>query len=361
MKSFWWWLSHPHYYLKLLQRNRAREALGLRLIPYLSKAEQAADNSTPTKKIVAVVRAVERGDAIVDHDALQLWAQAQSDASVQQLADDLTQLSQANFAEVSTTISAKQLRQLRRDTLNRIEFESLSITPHLPVLIPLVSAFFLFSGYIHTAILFSKFEVEFSRYFGLSDYIAASMESLISVIIATTLAILMMSVSRKAQRLNALQRQLMVNNGGTIFGMTAVFVAFMLMRNQLQSDEYRSYIVYAILITVGTSGTPFISAYAKRPNATLLFSIFVVMYGSLLWLMTNTELQQLSRPSKTTVAIVLNDGTTIDGQRVIAGNSLYLFLLAENKEVSIIPIENIKQIHYAGSVSKKLSSTTATP
>jgi len=64
--------------------------------------------------------------------------------------------------------------------------------------------------------------------------------------------------------------------------------------------------------------------------------------------MTTIEVQKLSEPAKMQTRIVLNDDvTTILTQRIIAGNSLYLFLLDEQKEITVLPIENVKHIHYA--------------
>ncbi len=346
-KSYGWWLLHPRQWPLLIQRNRLREALGLRLIPWLSKAEQSGDNSAPTKKIVQVVHALERQEVIGDDDAQQLWDQARHDPAIQQLADDLHRVSCGSTLPISNLLSAKSLRRLRKDTLKSIEFETLSIAPHLPVLIPLVSAFFLFSGFIHVAIFFSSFDLPFSRYFGLSDYIAASMDSLMAVILSTLLAIVMMSMTRKVQRLNALQRQLLVANWGTVFGIVMMLIALVILGSSSTSDELRTMVIYALMITVGTSVAPFISAYAKRPNATLLFSLFIVIYSALLWLMSNTELQALDKSGNSNTQIILNDDSgTVLTQRIIAGNSLYLFLLNDRREITVLPIENIKQIYY---------------
>ena len=148
-KSLWWWLLHPRNWSMFVQRNRLREELALRLIPWLSKAEQSADHIVPTKKIVRVVQAIELGETINDEEAQQLWSRAGSDPKIVQVAEALRQLSCAESNEYAQSVSSRTLRQLRRETTQNIDFESLSITPHLPVLIPIVSAFFLFSGYIH--------------------------------------------------------------------------------------------------------------------------------------------------------------------------------------------------------------------
>ncbi len=345
MRSFWWWLCHPFYWRLWSQRNRRREQLGLQLMAFLSVAEQSVDDIAPTQKIVTIVNAIEAGLEVADEDAARLWQRALQHPEVAATAQQLQQLTQALRPHNYQPISIKQLRRQRRESTRAIEFESLAMTIQLPLFIPLASAFFLFSGYVYTNIFFASFPLNVSRYFGLTDYISASMDGLMPTLIAVAVSLLSLVLLRRSLRLNSLQRQLRVQNGVTLLTLIGLGVMLYFFKRVMSPDEFRLLAIYGAMVGFGASVVPYFSAYAKRPNLTLLVSNFVVLYVAVIWFTAAQAAQKIKRPSTQSSVVVLSDEqNTVLEHRLIAGNSLYLFLLDDSGAVIVVPVNSVKHI-----------------
>lgn len=346
MKSFWWWLFSPLHWRLWGQRNRRREQLALLLFKQLSAIDRAADSIEPSWRVVAVVKAVESGLIPTQAAALTLWQSAQSDTLVQNSAEHLRVLCSGHKPDNFEPLSARYMYRLRRDATRGIEFGTVSLMAHLPVLLPLLSALFLFSGYVYITLLFRPFDISVNRYFGLSDYISASMEGLVPTLAACLFSLVTFYFTRRLLRLSAMQKLLHVQ---ILVQLTVpvLLVAVVIYMRHISPDNANLLTIYTLSIGIGTFIVPHLAAYSSRPYLNLLLGTFVVLYAAIIWLLAEKRVQvALSNKPAYTEIIFTEQAEQPKRWRIVSGNTLYLFLLNDAKELVAVPIEQIRSIRH---------------
>lgn len=341
------------YWRQRLALIRHREQLALLLWPFLSARERSEDDAAPLQLLARVVRALEAGreDFPDDAPAQALWQQARSDHQVTQASTSLQILRQQLEVRGSPgvkldPVGKKQLKQLRRRTkTDRLAENNQWL--HAPLTLPLISTLFLFSGWLYNTIFFSHFDVPVGRYFGLGDYLAASIDGLIQLAAAVGVGIIIQFVSGTRFRLKALQNHLGATwqqAGESALGF-GVLIAGLLILDDFPMQGL--FLTYTLMVAVPmTLLLPLLLGRSRRPvRDTMLLSV-VTVYLAAIWVMAEMRFANLeARPVSSEITMISAPDTSLPW-RVISGNSLYLFLLNEQHEVVAVPVQQVLSVRY---------------
>ena len=361
------WLTPSFWRLKSASL-RQREQLALLLWPYLTEAERSADDSTPLRLLVRVVRAIESGrdDFAADPAAKELWTRAESDQAVQQAAGALRTIRlQLNGDTVASglrvaPIERKQLKVLH-DRMHTSNLENaFSTWLNAPLALPLMSVLFLFSGWLFNTIFFSNYHLPVGRYFGLSDYLAASIEGLVPAVVAVLFTFATQWLMRNRIRLQVLQNQLGSGWRNLIFSSLAFFLIFPLIPYLFSEPEVQRLLrLYLIALAVPILAIPVGIAFSKRPARDTLLLNFLVIYVAVIWFTAEMRyINSINRDKVRPEVILANAPDKVLNWRVISGNSLYLFLQNENNEVVAVPVQQVLSVRYPK--KEQVSSPAAT-
>lgn len=364
------WLSPSFWRLKSASL-RQREQLALLLWPYLTEAERSADDSEPLRLLVRAVRAIEDGrdDFATDASAKALWARAESDQAVQQAAGALRTIRlQLNGDTVASglqvaPIERKQLKVLHhRMNASKLE-NAFSSWLNAPLTLPLMSVLFLFSGWLFNTIFFNKYNLPVGRYFGLSDYLAASIEGLVPAVVAVMFTFATQWLMRNRIRLQVLQNQLGSGWRNLMLSSLAFFLIFPLIPYLLPEPEVtRLMRIYLIALAVPILAIPVGIAFSKRPARDTLLLNFLVIYVAVIWFTAEMRFINSMNSDKARPEVILaNAPDKILNWRVISGNSLYLFLQNENNEVVAVPIEQVLSVRYPNKERASAPAATKAP
>ena len=347
----WRWLTIPYWRRRFALLNH-RERLALLLWPYLSPTERSVDEAAPLALLVRTVRAIETGADQFPEDppARQLWQQAGADPHVRQAAAALRtlRLQMLGTTPSSTpieSVSKKELRPLQmRMKADRLADDRGWLQQ--PLTLPLASTLFLFSGYLFNTILFGHFGLPVGRYFGLSDYLAASIDGLIPATIAVVFVVVLQLLVKSRVRLKALQNRLgktWRHTGETVLIFGALTFLWTL---QDASDQQRIQIIYTLMIGFPMLLLPSILAFSLRPARDTVLLSFAAVYLAITWFSAERRYINLMGSDQGTEITLAAAPNKALPWRVISGNSLYLFLLNEEQEVVAVPVQQVVSIRY---------------
>ena len=155
------------------------------------------DDMPALQLLNTMVRRLEAGsdDFSAAPAAQMLWQQACTDNDVQQSCGALRTLYLQMQADASVAglhvanLSVAELRTLRKRMQADSMHSELNLVQQLPLLLPILSGLLLFSGWFFNVIYLGRLGVPVSHYFGLTDYLAASMEGLVPVIISIAVTV----------------------------------------------------------------------------------------------------------------------------------------------------------------------------
>ncbi|HEX4910180.1 MAG TPA: hypothetical protein VFV64_05395 [Permianibacter sp.] len=353
-----WWTIR--YWRLTYARLQQREHVALRLWPFLPLAQRTVDDVEPLRVLNRMVRRLEAGDESFADDAAaqQLWQQARTDNDVQQAAGALRTLRlQLDQDSVAAGLQVAPFARAERKRLQKIMLaddvkDGLSEWLHAPVLLPMLSVLFLLSGWVYNAIFLGRFGVEVGRYFGLSDYLAASIDGLISAALAVLLTFAMQWLIRNRTRLQALQQQLgigWINILYTLLIFVAATLFILLIPEAIDGgpEVRRLTLTYLIVLAVPLLLLQAVSGLSRRPSRDNLLASFLVIYGAVIWFSAETHVLKSQRPTALRAEIVFANAPDAPRQwRVLSGNSLYLFLLDDNSDVVVVPLQQVLSVRY---------------
>jgi hypothetical protein len=369
---FRWW--HPGYWLRMIALVRHRERLALLLWPFLPARERHEDDAAPLQLLARIVRTIEsgRGDFADDLPAQGLWREASADANIQHAATELRTLrlqlagdSAAKAVHVER-VGRQQLKPLRK-RMHADKLDDSHEWLHGPLTLPLVSALFLFSGWMFNAIFFGHFGLPVGRYFALSDYLAASIDGLIQITLAMIFALLVHWLVRGRIRLQTLQNRLggAWDNIGLSLLIILVTLQVMVTTQGIQSasgsEEQRLVYIFVLVLTVSVVLFPLLISFSQRPARDTLLLNFVVIYLVIIWYtaeMRYLNLDTQTRPSE--IRLVTAPDVPLSWP-IISGNSLYLFLLNEQNELVAVPVEQVLSVRYIRAEPDPVVTDPATP
>jgi hypothetical protein len=348
-----WWT--PAYWQKTSALAGQRERLALLLWPFLSERERTEDDATPLWLLGRMVRAIENGHVDFPHDpaAQWLWDQARADPGTLQAVADLRtlRLQLAGDAEAATrpvaALTRQQLKSLRtRMDADRLDDGGLGL--HTPVLVPLLSAFFLISGWLFNSIFFNHFGMPVGRYYGLSDYLAASFDGLALSAIALVLSLLSQWIARNRIRLQTLQNRLggLRNLGSGLLVLVIVLPLAAVMNGSQDPAEQRLINIFMLCLFMFVVVIQLLVSFSRRPVRDTLFLSFVASYLAVIWYSAELRylnLEESVEPAEITL-VAAPDKPLLS--RIVSGNSLYLFLMNEQQELIAVPIDQVLSVRY---------------
>ncbi len=352
MAAWWtirfWRLHHT--------RLKQREHLALRLWPFLPLSQRTTDDAAPLKLLGRMVRAIERGDEQFggDEDACRLWQQARMDNDLQQAAGALRTLRlqlDGNAAAAGLQVAAFDRagrralhQQMFRDNMQNDWQDWLNA----PWLLPLLSMVFLFSGWLFNGMYLGRFGLDIGRYFGLSDYLAASIEGLVPAASSVIITFLMQGLMHNRTRLQALHLQLGLGWLNALLNLLMFSaMALFFWSTATEPALSRLSLVYTAVLVIPLLIIPLISGYFSKPSRDSLFATFLVIYGAVLWFSAEIRALKIERPSASRAVVTLASAPEQPrALRVLSGNSLYLFLLEDNRDVLVVPIEEVLSVRY---------------
>ncbi|NQD36536.1 hypothetical protein HPT27_05830 [Permianibacter sp. IMCC34836] len=349
------WFS-PTYWRQLRACWQQRERLALLLWPYLDDSARRADDAEPLRLLVRMVRAIENGhdEFRDDQPARLLWQRANAEDSIQQAAGALrtARLQLQGVSAVSglqlEPVGRKQLKPLR-DKMNADALDNaFGNWLHAPLTLPVVSALFLFSGWLFNSIFFSHFGLPVGRYFGLSDYLAASIEGLVPACIAVGFTFVTQWLMRHRMRQQTLQNQLGSNWPGLLLTMLMFVVAVLVIPKLIPEPAVqRLMLIYLSALAIPILAIPLLIRFSKRPARDTLLLNFVVIYAAVIWFTAEMRYVSVSKQKDKRTEVVLTSAPQqVLPWKVVAGNSLYLFLLNEQNELMAVPVQQVLSVHY---------------
>lgn len=353
----WRWFS-PRQWQRYAERMRRREQLALMLWPYLPEAQRTRDDMQALRLLNTMVRQLEAGndDFSGNEPASALWQRARADNDVQQCCGALRTLhlqAQGNLTVQGlqvATLARKEMRKLRqRMTADNMGSE-LNLLQQLPVLLPVMSALLLVSGWFFNSVYLGRLGVPVSHYFGLTDYLAASMEGLLPGVAAIGFTVLLQWMYRARIRLQSLQRLLgsqMFMQMLVLFAMLSMLYWFPLMFGEVRQPYVTVMRIYVLAIVLMTILLPWLAGFSQRPAHSYLLLNLVSLYLVVLWFAAEIRYLKVLEDRPVLTEIRLADAPNSPLRwRILTGNSLYLFMRDEQKEMHVVPLEQVLSIRH---------------
>lgn len=353
----WQWFN-PRHWQRYAERMRRREQLALLLWPYLPEPQRTRDDMPALRLLNTMVRQLEAGndDFSATPAAQMLWQQACTDNEVQQSCGALRTLYLQMQADASAAglqvanLATSELRRLRKRMQADSMHSELNLVQQLPVLLPILSGLLLFSGWFFNVIYLGRLGVPVSHYFGLTDYLAASMEGLVPVIISIAVTVIVQWFSRARIRLQSLQRLLSTQWLMQMLMLVVFFVTLLLMPkllNAVRPEQITLIRLYVVAIMVMTVLLPWLAGFSQRPAHMYLLLNLVTLFLVVVWFLAETQYlkTQQTRPVRTELRLA-DSPEEVRRWRILSGNSLYLFLHDEQKEVHVVPLEQVLSIRH---------------
>lgn len=381
---FWRYLQ-PQYWATLIRRSLLREKLAMLIWFCLPNDDQERDDIEILKRVSVLVRWCETGvkpehnhgkpiEHIValcrqgdDRDEM-LTTSSALHQSYRRLCGEAACVDprlpwSQEFADQPPRQSMlslyRQVLHLRkRFYASRVQWREFNIS-QLGGLIPVVSGFFLITGYLYNSFFLQPFGIEISRYFGLTDYLAASLDGIVPTLLAILLTFIPMILTMARIRQSHLTRVIGARRSIDVSTVAALVGAIIMAVYHYQGDQHAFIAaVFVAGIMFATIMPAFASLRFQRPTRAYFALAYMPIYLSVLIFFATTERLKLEekngfRPDH----IVTSNGLT-ERFQLLAGNSLYLFLRNEHKEVVIIPIEAIERIEKLPRSEDKKTPTT---
>ena len=366
----WQWFN-PRHWQRYAERMRRREQLALLLWPYLPEPQRTRDDMPALQLLNTMVRQLEAGND--DFSALpagqMLWQQACTDNDVQQSCGALRTLYLQMQADATAAglhvanLPSAELRTLRKRMQADSMHSELNLVQQLPVLLPILSALLLFSGWFFNVIYLGKLGVPVSHYFGLTDYLAASMEGLVPVIISIAVTVIVQWFSRARIRLQSLQRLLSTQWLMQMLMLVAFFATLLLMPvllNAARPEQISLIRLYVVAVMAMTVLLPWLAGFSQRPAHMYLLLNLITLFLVVVWFMAETQYlkTQTERPVRTELRLA-ESPEVVRRWHILSGNSLYLFLHDEQKQVHVVPLEQVLSIRHLPADKSKPNAVPA--
>jgi len=105
--------------------------------------------------------------------------------------------------------------------------------------------------------------------------------------------------------------------------------------------------LYVVAIMVMTVLLPWLAGFSQRPAHMYLLLNLVTLFLVVVWFLAETQYlkTQQTRPVRTELRLA-DSPEEVRRWRILSGNSLYLFLHDEQKEVHVVPLEQVLSIRH---------------
>lgn len=382
--SFWRYLQ-PQYWTTLLRRSLLREKLAMLIWFCLPCEDQESDDLDILKRVSMLVRWCETGvkpehnigkpmehivalcrqgedrdEMLTSSSALhQSYRRLCGDAAC---VDPLLPWSQeaADQAPRQSLLSVyRQVWQLRkRFYASRVQWVEFNLS-QLGGLIPVVSGFFLITGYLYNSFFLQPLGIETSRYFGLTDYLAASLDGILPTLLALAMTFISMFLTMARIRQSHLSRMIGARRSIDALNIVIFVGAIALAFYQYPRDQHTFILAMFVAgIMFATIVPAFASLRFRRPLRAFFALTYMPIYLTILVFIATAERMKLDSEEGVVVDHAVTSNGVTEPFQLLAGNSLYLFLRNEQKEVVIIPIEAIERIKKLPAPDTRKTPTT---
>jgi hypothetical protein len=248
-----------------------------------------------------------------------------------------------NALSALETKTRKSINQLRELISDREAFKLSLSFGDATSLISVMSSFFLISGYLYNHFLLGQFGIEVSKYFGLSDYLASSIDGISYSAYSAGLGLLsyflgMHSASRKSKLQLEYEESRKEYWPYAILGVLVVGAVIGYMKNLEQVyDSISLLIILAAMYLMPTVARK----YFTEPKKALFLLIFIASFSALMFAAVgktvfkfrNYEFSKLNP-----YEVQLNEHISLKDKAfiILAGNSEYFFFLDKDRSVIVL-------------------------
>lgn len=242
--------------------------------------------------------------------------------------------------ETKTRKSINQLRELISD---REAFKIPLSMGDATSLISVISSFFLISGYLYNHFLLGQFGIEVSKYFGLSDYLASSVDGIRYSASSAALGLLsfflgMHSASRKSR----LQRE--YESSRKEYWPYLIFLSLIAgaVIGWIKDLERFYDCIYLLIILAAMYFTPTVAQkYFKDPRTAMFLLIFIASFSAHMFAsigMTVLKFRTYEFSKLSPYEVQFNGHISLKDKEfiILAGNSEYFFFLDKDRSVVVV-------------------------
>ncbi len=271
------------------------------------------------------------------------------------LNDDAAELNSKDLNFIEKKLK-KRKRQLRNEVRNRRSYKIDFKLKDVIGVISLMTPFFLISGYLYNALFLGYgFDINVSHYFSLADYLGASVDKIQFSVVGAVLYLIgtyikLFGASRETRHEAQLRVENKLEKYSYILATCVLIIVMIVLYSQ---DNYFYFQILAVIAMMLSIEFAFYIAEKfftnKRP--VIFVMIFVISFFSYMLGSTLKDIHEIKSEDdieqikKVDLKLIENSNLDISNMVVLNANSQYFFLYdIENKNVAILPKENIKYI-----------------
>jgi hypothetical protein len=245
-----------------------------------------------------------------------------------------------SLLESETRKSVNQLRELISDR------EAIKISLSFgdaTSLITVISSFFLVSGYLYNHFLLGQFGIEVSKYFGLSDYLASSIDGISYSAYSAGLGLLSYFLGmHSASRKSVLQiRHEKTRKEYWLYAIPVILIAGAVL-GYIKNLETFYDSIYMLIILAALYLMPIVARkYFEEPRRALFLLIFVASFSALMFASvgkTVFKLRNYEFPNLNPYEVHFTEHISLKEKEfiILAGNSEYFFFLDKDRKVIVV-------------------------
>jgi hypothetical protein len=241
------------------------------------------------------------------------------------------------------TKTRKTINQLRELISDREAFKISLSFGDATSLVSVISSFFLISGYLYNYFLLGQFGIEVSKYFGLSDYLASSIDGISYSAYSAGLGLLsyflgMHSASRKS-RLQLEYEESRKDYWPYAFIVILIVGAIL---GYIQNSERLYECICLLIILAALYLMPTVARkYFEKPTTALFLLIFIASFSALMFAAvgkTVLKFRNYEFSKLNPYEVQLNEHVSLKDKEfiILAGNSEYFFFLDKDRSVVVV-------------------------
>jgi hypothetical protein len=241
----------------------------------------------------------------------------------------------------------EKIEKKKREEIKPIKIS----TEGINFILKICSLFFIVGGFLYTYFLLSYFNINVALYYGISDYIAGSIDVLFNIfVLLVVLSIVMIFQFDKMIKKKIYNEELNIENklSDKVEYFAITFFLILLVVSYIIKKEVNIFILIILLVILLYFILSKIKLfnYLENPTYLLLFIIGLTMFSSQLAFKIDRDIKSILK-GKNTITINLKDKYVgFEDLNFITMNSNYIFLWdkKENKSI-VLPLSTISNLN----------------
>ena len=247
-----------------------------------------------------------------------------------------------------TEVSALRETQAQ---LIRLRMKNLALTT------PWLSAVLFVSGYVHASIFYGYFDIDTSRFFSLSDYLAISIEHIKYAAFASAFYIFFCVRDYRAMKMETKyeKKSRRIPVGIWLIGLALTVGIFNAYISSL--PEFLSLVPWAVLFCAVFLLGVHVPKYFQNFILVYAGAIALIFFFSVVISRTYEQIMDIENESKETAFLVetVNEKFTHESHAFLGGNERYIFLLDKNGGAEVIPLGKIAKLRLPDAAGSSFS------